>query len=192
MGEDIEFWPKIKYLLPFLIFSPITRNRGLCAFHTAANFLQKKFFQNYLSKKNFFWRGRNMKMVKIGTNRYKFTRFFVKYMFLPLQKYFFVEKKFFLRSCENKTSTCEHPFRHKNFFAHFCRVFVIIIQGCPNHTFGGIFYTRIWGIFSWYMTLKFGTQVEEVKIGSRNFFGVRIISGGFKMGLQRKNFTPGF
>jgi hypothetical protein len=41
------------------------------------------------------------------------------------------------------------------------------------------------------MTLKFGTQVEEVKIGLRDFFGVRIFSGGFKIGLQGKNFTPG-
>jgi hypothetical protein len=58
-------------------------------------FCKKKIFQNFICQKNFFWRGRNIKMVKIGTNRYKFTRFFVKYMFLPLQKYFFVEKKFF-------------------------------------------------------------------------------------------------
>jgi hypothetical protein len=41
------------------------------------------------------------------------------------------------------------------------------------------------------MTLKFETQVEEVKIGPWNFFRVRIFSGGFIMGLQRKNFTPG-
>jgi hypothetical protein len=41
------------------------------------------------------------------------------------------------------------------------------------------------------MTLKLGTQIEEVKIGPWNFFEVRIFSGGFKMGLQRKNFTSG-
>jgi hypothetical protein len=35
------------------------------------------------------------------------------------------------------------------------------------------------------MILKFETQVGEVKIGPRNFFRVRIFSGGFIMGLQR-------
>jgi hypothetical protein len=64
-------------------------------------------------------------------------------------------------------------------------------QGCPNHTFGGVFYTPIWGTSSWSMTLIFSTQVEEVKIGPRNFLGVRIFSDGFKTGLQRKNFIPG-
>jgi hypothetical protein len=29
MGEDIEFWPKIKYLLPFLIFSPHYEKPGV-------------------------------------------------------------------------------------------------------------------------------------------------------------------
>jgi hypothetical protein len=75
-------------------------------------FCKKNFFKILSVKKNFFWRGRNMKMVKIGTNRYKFTRFFVKYMFLPLQNIFLLKKFFFLRSCENKTSTCEHPFKN--------------------------------------------------------------------------------
>jgi hypothetical protein len=39
------------------------------------------------------------------------------------------------------------------------------------------------------MTLKTGKQVkevEEVKIDPRNFFEVRIFSGGFKMGLPMK------
>jgi hypothetical protein len=48
---------------------------------------------------------------------------------------------------------------------------------------GGVIYTRIWSTSSWNMALKFDTQVEEVKIGPRNFFGVRIFTGGFKMEL---------
>jgi hypothetical protein len=46
MGEDIEFWPKIKYLLPFLIFSPITRNRGLIKL---SKFTKKMKFQSKVS-----------------------------------------------------------------------------------------------------------------------------------------------
>ncbi len=69
--------------------------------------------------------------------------------------------------------------------------FKFIKSGMSKSYIWWVFYTRIWGTSSLNMTLKFGKQVEEVKIGPRNFFEVRIFSGGFKMGLQRKKFTPG-
>ncbi len=93
----------------------------MCFSHDNKVFCKIFFFKIWSVKKKFFWRGRNIKMVKIGTNWYKFTRFFVKYMFVPLQKYFFVEKKIFLRSCENKTSTCEHPLKEKKSRLRFCQ-----------------------------------------------------------------------
>jgi hypothetical protein len=42
------------------------------------------------------------------------------------------------------------------------------------------------------MILKFGTQAKEAKRGPRNFFWVKIFSGGFTMGLQRNLVNPGF
>jgi hypothetical protein len=42
------------------------------------------------------------------------------------------------------------------------------------------------------MTLKFDTQIKEVKRGPLIFFVVRIFSGGFSMGLQGNLATPGF
>ncbi len=51
--------------------------------------------------------------------------------------------------------------------------------------FDGSFGFFNWGISSWDMIMKFGTQVKEVKWGPRNFSWVRIISGGFSMGLSK-------
>jgi hypothetical protein len=42
------------------------------------------------------------------------------------------------------------------------------------------------------MILKIATQVKKVKRGPQNFVGVRIFSGGFRMGLQRDLVVPGF
>jgi hypothetical protein len=59
-------------------------------------FCKKIFCKNFMcQKKFFFWRGRNIKTVKIGTNQCKFTRFSVKYMFLPLQIFFLLKNNFF-------------------------------------------------------------------------------------------------
>ncbi len=72
----------------------------LCAFHTAATLI---------AKKNFFLKGSKRKN---GKNRYKsiqiYTIFCKTHVSTP-SKNFFVEKKFFLRSCEIETSMCEHP-----------------------------------------------------------------------------------
>jgi hypothetical protein len=35
------------------------------------------------------------------------------------------------------------------------------------------------------MILKIGIQVQDVKRGPRNFFGVRIFSGGFRIGSRK-------
>jgi hypothetical protein len=39
--------------------------------------------------------------------------------------------------------------------------------------------------------MKFGTQMKGVKVETLNFFGARKIPGGYRMELQRKNFTCG-
>jgi hypothetical protein len=87
-------------------------------------------------------------------------------------------------------------------FSHnFCQVFTwkILItkyfhinQTCPNVAFGGSSDFSNWGTSSPDMTLKFGTQIKEVKRGPRNFFGVRIFSGDFSMRLQRNLVASGF
>jgi hypothetical protein len=55
MGEDIEFWPKIKYLLPFLIFSPHYEKPGVKCFFPGfrKNVAQKSidFFAFFFSQK---------------------------------------------------------------------------------------------------------------------------------------------
>ncbi len=76
---------------------------------------------------------------------------------------------------------------HKNFIYHvfshygpkyffFAKVYfttttriLFLIQGCPNHTFGGVFLHPDLRYFQLKYDLKFDTQVEEVKIGLRNF-----------------------
>jgi hypothetical protein len=65
------------------------------------------------------------------------------------------------------------------------------MQTCPNMAFGGSFGFSNWGTSSPDMTLKFGTQIKEVKRGTRNFFGVRIVSGGFSMRHQRNLVASG-
>jgi hypothetical protein len=68
---------------------------------------------------------------------------------------------------------------------------MVIDQGCPNHTFEGVFLHPDLRYFQ----LKYDSdiwQVKETKKDPRNFFGARVFSGGFKMGHQSKNFTPGF
>jgi hypothetical protein len=67
----------------------------------------------------------------------------------------------------------------------------LLIQPCPKFTFGGgvlppdlrhlrlIFWDKIW------------YSGEGVKVGPLDFFGARKVPGGFRIGLQRKNFTSG-
>ncbi len=64
MGEDIEFWPKIKYLLPFLIFSPHYEKPGVklifkCTFKkTYKNFFVNRSIYNEVLKalsRKFVW-----------------------------------------------------------------------------------------------------------------------------------------
>ncbi len=74
--------------------------------------LQKKIFKILSVKKNFLKGSKH----KNGKNRYKSIQIYTIFSKIHVStpsKNFFVEKKFFLRSCENETSTCEHPFRHK-------------------------------------------------------------------------------
>jgi hypothetical protein len=74
-------------------------------------FLQKKKFSKFYLSKNFFLKGSKHKN---GKNRYKsiqiYTIFWKIHVSTPPKIFFCWKKKFFLRSCENKTSTCEHPF----------------------------------------------------------------------------------
>ncbi len=65
-------------------------------------------------------------------------------------------------------------------------------QACANLVPRGSCGPSVWGTSRQDMILKFGTQVKDVKWDPRNFFWVRIFSGGFRMGLQRDIVVPGF
>jgi hypothetical protein len=66
----------------------------------------------------------------------------------------------------------------------------------PKILYIGSIYPKNWGHIdtSWKFSVFFTplTPVKETKIGPRIFFGARKVPGGFKMGLQRKNFACGF
>jgi hypothetical protein len=56
----------------------------------------KNFFFKILCQKKILWRGRNITMVKIGTNRYKFTCIFCKiHVSIPPKKFLLKKKIFF-------------------------------------------------------------------------------------------------
>ncbi len=70
--------------------------------------------KNFFSTKKYFWRGRNMYFTKKPVNLYRFVPIFTIYMFLPLQKNFFLTDKILKKKILQKSLLpCEKHIIHQ-------------------------------------------------------------------------------